>query len=60
MTDVFISYARKNKEFADKIVEGLRQRERKIWIDWHDIRASELWRQAIFRASMALYRVFLY
>lgn len=36
-SDVFVSYRRKDVEFAKQIVEALRDSGREVWIDWEDI-----------------------
>lgn len=37
MSDVFISYSRKNKDFMSRLHEALTQAEREVWVDWEDI-----------------------
>ena len=37
MPQVFIFYSRKDKSFAGKITEALKQSNLEIWIDWEDI-----------------------
>lgn len=36
-SDVFVSYRRKDVEFAKKVVEALREAGKEVWIDWEDI-----------------------
>jgi len=36
-SDVFVSYRRKNVEFAKQIVQSLNDDGREVWIDWEDI-----------------------
>ena len=44
MPNMFISYSRKDKEFAEKLVTALEAEGRDIWIDYEDIPfASEWW-----------------
>jgi hypothetical protein len=44
MPNVFISYSRKDKEFAEKLVNALEAEGRDVWIDYEDIPfASEWW-----------------
>src|SRR5690242_8239750 len=44
MPNMFISYSRKDKEFAEKLVNALEAEGRDIWIDYEDIPfASEWW-----------------
>ena len=38
MTDVFISYSRKDIAFARLLHEALLEKELEPWIDWQDIR----------------------
>ena len=47
MTDAFISYSRKDKQFVQKLYEALRQEKRDIWVDWQDIPPTAEWRQEI-------------
>jgi tetratricopeptide (TPR) repeat protein len=37
MTDVFISYSRRDQPFARRLYEALAQNSKKVWIDWNDI-----------------------
>jgi hypothetical protein len=44
MPDIFVSYSRKDKEFASKLVKSLEAEGRDVWIDFDDIPfASEWW-----------------
>mgnify|MGYP000433108313 CR=1 FL=1 len=43
MTDVFISYSRKDREFANRLVNRLEKDRRDVWIDWQDIPRGEQW-----------------
>ncbi len=46
--EVFISYSRKNVDFARKIVDAIYADGRKnVWIDWEDIEYAEDWWQKI-------------
>ena len=47
MTDAFISYSRKDKQFVQKLHEALSQEKRDIWVDWEDIPPTAEWRQEI-------------
>ncbi|MBD1846699.1 toll/interleukin-1 receptor domain-containing protein [Cyanobacteria bacterium FACHB-63] len=47
MSDVFISYSRKDKEFVQALHAALEAEERDIWIDWEDIPATADWWQEI-------------
>ncbi len=48
MTDVFISYSRRDGEFAKRLTNRLAQTNRDIWIDWEDIPRAADWLQEIF------------
>jgi tetratricopeptide (TPR) repeat protein len=37
MTDVFISYSRKNSEFAHRLIDRLNLANKKSWVDWEGI-----------------------
>ena len=37
MADVFISYSRKDIQFAQRIHHELEARDREPWVDWQDI-----------------------
>ena len=43
MSDVFISYSRKDGDFAKKLTEKLAEIGHEIWIDWHDIPLTANW-----------------
>ncbi|HEY9645253.1 MAG TPA: TIR domain-containing protein [Chroococcidiopsis sp.] len=47
MTDVFISYCRRNKTFIQKLHERLTNEGRDLWIDWEDIPPNADWRAEI-------------
>ncbi len=47
MTDVFISYSRKDREFVRSIADNLKNEERDTWVDWEDIEYAEDWWQKI-------------
>ena len=49
MAEVFISYSRKDKDFARKLGDTLRAHEREAWVDWKDIPLTADWQQEIFR-----------
>src|SRR3974377_217745 len=50
MTDVFISYARANKTFVQRLHDALQGHGRKAWVDWKDIPPSAGWIEEIFQA----------
>ncbi len=50
MADVFISYAREDRDFARTLVDALKQRGRETWIDWEGIEPSVEWWQSIVEA----------
>ncbi|WP_421657227.1 toll/interleukin-1 receptor domain-containing protein [Leptothermofonsia sp. ETS-13] len=37
MTDVFISYSRKDKDFVKTLHTALANHNREAWVDWQDI-----------------------
>ncbi|WP_366828537.1 toll/interleukin-1 receptor domain-containing protein [Nostoc sp. NMS2] len=43
MTDVFISYSRKDKEFVQKLHASLQQYHQDTWVDWQDIPITADW-----------------
>jgi hypothetical protein len=43
MSDVFISYSRKDKEFVQQLHQALIAQNRDVWIDWEDIPATADW-----------------
>ena len=47
MSDVFISYARKDQPFVRWLVERLAEHERDVWVDWEDIIPSAKWRDEV-------------
>jgi len=49
MSDVFISYSRKDKPFVQTLYQALRSRNREVWVDWDAIKWTENWWQAIER-----------
>ena len=49
MADVFISYSRKDSDFVAKLAAALKTAGRDVWVDVEGIRASEDWKQKIFR-----------
>ena len=47
MTDVFISYSRKDSKFANRLVNALEKDKRDVWVDWQDIPRGEDWLNVI-------------
>jgi WD40 repeat protein len=47
MTDVFISYSRKDTEFVRRLFDDLKTREREAWVDWQGIDYSTKWWEEI-------------
>lgn len=43
MTDVFISYSRKDKEFIQRLHQSLAALSRDVWVDWEDIPVTADW-----------------
>ncbi len=50
MTDVFISYSRKDIAFARLLHEALVENELETWIDWQDIPPSADWLAEVYEA----------
>ncbi|MDC0835367.1 TIR domain-containing protein [Geitlerinema sp. CS-897] len=53
MTDVFISYCRRNKAFVQRLHQAFCEHKREIWVDWEDIPLNADWRQEIYRGIEA-------
>jgi WD40 repeat protein len=47
MTDVFLSYCRRNKDFVLRLHQRLVQDGKTLWVDWEDIPPNADWRQEI-------------
>ncbi len=47
MDDVFISYLRKDRDFAARLHEALQARRREAWVDLEDISPTAQWREKI-------------
>jgi CHASE2 domain-containing sensor protein len=47
VTDVFISYSRRDKEFVQRLHAALLTHGREAWVDWQDILPTEKWWKAI-------------
>src|SRR6266513_4579372 len=53
MANIFISYARENRDFVHRLDESLKSRGREAWVDWEGIRPTEEFMQAIYGAIEA-------
>ncbi len=53
MAEIFISYARENRDFVHRLDESLKSRGREAWVDWEGIRPTEEFMQAIYGAIEA-------
>src|SRR5574339_654564 len=53
MTEVFISYSRKDKEFVQKLNDALKAIGRNAWVDWEGIPITADWWQEIQRGIEA-------
>lgn len=50
MTEIFVSYCRRNKGFTEQFIQGLAEQNYpadKIWIDWNNIPPSSKWEEEI-------------
>lgn len=50
MTDVMISYSRRDGDFVRRLYSALREQGREVWVDWQDIPLSADWWQEIATA----------
>ncbi len=48
VTDVFISYSRKDKDFVLALHQALEERGKDTWVDWEDIPLTAEWRKEIY------------
>ncbi len=48
MADVFISYSRKDKAFAQRLDQALAERKRDAWVDWEGIPPTAEWLKEIY------------
>jgi WD40 repeat protein len=53
MSSIFISYSRKDIDFAGKIVQSLAENDLDTWVDWKSIPKGEDWEQEIYRGIEA-------
>ena len=49
MSEVFISYSRKDKDFVRRLGDRLIAQNREAWVDWKDIPLTAEWQQEILR-----------
>lgn len=49
MTDIFISYSRRDKAFVRALFSALGRFNRTAWIDWEDIAPAVEWEQSIYK-----------
>lgn len=50
LTDIFVSYSRRDSTFVGQLTEGLHKAGLDVWIDWEDIPYSSNWWDEISRA----------
>jgi WD40 repeat protein len=43
MSDVFVSYSRRDKPFVQRLHAALAEQKRDVWVDWEDIPATADW-----------------
>ncbi|HEY9668311.1 MAG TPA: toll/interleukin-1 receptor domain-containing protein [Coleofasciculaceae cyanobacterium] len=48
MTDIFISYSRRDKAFVRALNEALKHLNRTTWVDWRDIAPAVEWEKSIY------------
>ena len=53
MAEIFISYSRKDGEFARKLSNELQKHSRDVWIDWEDIPRGADWLNEIYASIEA-------
>jgi len=53
MADVFISYSRKDIQFAQRIHQELEARDREPWVDWQDIPPTAEWLDEVYAGIQA-------
>ena len=49
MSFIFISYSRRDLDFAQKVVDVLSEQHLDTWVDWKSIPKGEDWEQEIYR-----------
>src|SRR5574339_563060 len=53
MSDIFISYSRRDINLADRIVNSLAEYDLDTWVDWKNIPKGEEWEDEIYRGIEA-------
>lgn len=53
MSDVFMSYSRRNTDFVREVVNHLLKEGRDVWVDWEDIARASDWLTAIYEGIEA-------
>src|SRR5689334_2600082 len=53
MSHIFLSYSTKNKDYAYRLVDALRDEGFDVWIDNAELRAGDEWWESIVRALRA-------
>ena len=53
MSDVFISYSRRDIDFVRHLFDQLKTRDRELWADWQDIPPLADWLAEIYRGIEA-------
>lgn len=48
MTDIFVSYSRKDKDFVKVLHDRLIKLTRDVWVDWEDIPLTADWKKEIY------------
>lgn len=57
MSDVFISYSRKNSAFVHRLYDALVKTDRDVWVDWEDIPLTADWWKEICTGIEAAHTV---
>lgn len=56
MSNVFVSYSRKDIAFARILHDALRAKDLDIWIDWQDIPPFEPWLDGLYQTCVRCLR----
>ena len=54
MSDVFISYSRKDIDFVQRVFDVLTARDRDPWADWQDIPPTADWLDEIYQGHSSI------